>query len=70
MDLILRAIEALSTMDDYSEEICLNNELVQLVKELIELPDKSEVFCSITKVYSVCSHWMFFLYHKKYGVLG
>ncbi|KAL8496462.1 hypothetical protein ACS0TY_020250 [Phlomoides rotata] len=46
LDLILRAIEALSTMDDYSEEICLNNELVQLVKELIKLPDKYEVASS------------------------
>ncbi|KAL0436351.1 UNVERIFIED_CONTAM: protein saal1 [Sesamum radiatum] len=46
LDLILRAIEALSTMDDYSQEICLNRELLQLVKELIKLPDKFEVASS------------------------
>ncbi|KAL6516727.1 hypothetical protein OROGR_020032 [Orobanche gracilis] len=43
LDSVLRAIEALSTMDDYSQEICLNKELLQLVKELIELPDKFEI---------------------------
>ncbi|KAL0417649.1 UNVERIFIED_CONTAM: hypothetical protein Sradi_1178400 [Sesamum radiatum] len=46
LDLILRTIEALSTMDDYSQEICLNRELLQLVKELIKLPDKFEVASS------------------------
>ncbi|KAL8057749.1 hypothetical protein ABFX02_04G204100 [Erythranthe guttata] len=46
LDLILRAIEVLSTMDNYSQEICLNKELLQLAKELIELPDKFEVFSS------------------------
>ncbi|GFP95378.1 hypothetical protein PHJA_001682100 [Phtheirospermum japonicum] len=46
LDSVLRAIEALTTMDDYSQEICLNKELMQLVKELIELPDKFEVASS------------------------
>ncbi|XP_012837946.1 PREDICTED: protein saal1, partial [Erythranthe guttata] len=46
LDLILRAIEVLSTMDNYSQEICLNKELLQLAKELIELPDKYEVSSS------------------------
>lgn len=43
LDLILRTIEALSVLDDYSQQICLNKELLQLLKELIELPDKTEV---------------------------
>ncbi|GER39713.1 ARM repeat superfamily protein [Striga asiatica] len=46
LDLILRAIEALSTMDEYSQEICLNKELLQLIRDLIELPDKFEVASS------------------------
>ncbi|KAK6163439.1 hypothetical protein DH2020_000303 [Rehmannia glutinosa] len=46
LDMVLRAIEALSTMDEYSQEICLNKELLQLVKDLIELPDKFEVASS------------------------
>ncbi|KAL3616066.1 hypothetical protein CASFOL_040360 [Castilleja foliolosa] len=46
LDSVLRAIEALSTMDDYSQEICQNKELMQLVKELIELPDNFEVASS------------------------
>ncbi|CAA0815008.1 ARM repeat superfamily protein [Striga hermonthica] len=46
LDLVLRAIEALSTMDEYSKEICLNKELLQLIRDLIELPDKFEVASS------------------------
>ncbi|KAK4440662.1 protein saal1 [Sesamum alatum] len=46
LDLILRTIEALSTIDDCSQGICLNRELLQLVKELIKLPDKFEVASS------------------------
>lgn len=45
LDLILRTIEELTSMDKYSEEICQNKELLQLACELIELPDKFEV-CS------------------------
>lgn len=45
LDLILRTIEELTSMDKYSEEICQNKELLQLARELIELPDKFEV-CS------------------------
>ncbi|KAG8387563.1 hypothetical protein BUALT_Bualt02G0034400 [Buddleja alternifolia] len=46
LDLILRTIEALSILDDYSQEIYLNKELLQLLKELIQLPDKFEVASS------------------------
>ncbi|GFQ05758.1 hypothetical protein PHJA_002719900, partial [Phtheirospermum japonicum] len=46
LDSVLRAIEALSTMDNCSQEICLNKELMQLVKQLIEFPDKFEVASS------------------------
>ncbi|XP_057805146.1 uncharacterized protein LOC131020385 isoform X2 [Salvia miltiorrhiza] len=46
LDLILRTIEELSTMDNYSQEICENKELLQLVRELIILPDKFEVASS------------------------
>ncbi|XP_042045348.1 uncharacterized protein LOC121791476, partial [Salvia splendens] len=42
LDLILRTIEELSTMDNCSEEICENKELLQLARELIDLPDKFE----------------------------
>ncbi|KAL2485618.1 ARM repeat superfamily protein [Abeliophyllum distichum] len=43
LELILRTIEALSVIDEYSEQICLNKELFQLLNELIKLPDKIEV---------------------------
>ncbi|XP_041992010.1 uncharacterized protein LOC121742932 isoform X2 [Salvia splendens] len=46
LDLILRTIEELSTMDNCSEEICENKELLQLARELIDLPDKFEVASS------------------------
>lgn len=46
LGLILRTIEELSTMDKYSEEISENKELLQLVKELIKLPDIFEVSSS------------------------
>lgn len=43
LDNILRAIESLSTTDDYSQEISSNMELVQLICNLVKLPDKMEV---------------------------
>ncbi|XP_031402754.1 protein SAAL1 isoform X2 [Punica granatum] len=43
LDVILRTIEALSTMDDYSQEISSNKELVQLICNLVKLPDKMEI---------------------------
>ncbi|KAK9279560.1 hypothetical protein L1049_013239 [Liquidambar formosana] len=43
LDLILRAIEALSVIDGYSQQICSNKELFQLIYNLIKLPDKFEV---------------------------
>ncbi|XP_065860034.1 uncharacterized protein [Euphorbia lathyris] len=46
LDVILRAIEALSTVDCLSQEICCNKELFQLVCDLVKLPDKAEVFNS------------------------
>lgn len=43
LDLILRAIEALSVMDDHSKEICSSTELFQLICDLVKFPDKAEV---------------------------
>ncbi|KAA8550254.1 hypothetical protein F0562_001938 [Nyssa sinensis] len=43
LDLILRTMEALSVIDDYSQEICSNKELFQLLNVLVKLPDKIEV---------------------------
>uniref|UniRef100_A0A5B7BF14 Protein saal1 n=1 Tax=Davidia involucrata TaxID=16924 RepID=A0A5B7BF14_DAVIN len=43
LDLILRTMEALSAIDDYSQEICSNKELFQLLNVLVKLPDKIEV---------------------------
>ncbi|XP_073154189.1 uncharacterized protein [Henckelia pumila] len=40
---ILSSIEALCVMEDCSEEICLNKELLQLLEELIKFPDKLEI---------------------------
>ncbi|MED6132918.1 hypothetical protein PIB30_023323 [Stylosanthes scabra] len=49
LDLILRAIEALSVIDDHSQEICSSKELFQLVCDLIKFPDKVEVGnCCVT----------------------
>ncbi|KAG4972225.1 hypothetical protein JHK85_038646 [Glycine max] len=45
LDLILRAIEALSVMDDHSQEICSSSELFQLLCDLVKFPDKVEVHC-------------------------
>lgn len=45
LDVILRAVEALSVMDGYSQEISSNKELFQAVLDLIKLPDKGEVQC-------------------------
>ncbi|XP_050211722.1 uncharacterized protein LOC126661880 isoform X2 [Mercurialis annua] len=46
LDVILRTIEALSTLDGHSQEICCNEELFQLVCDLVKLPDKAEVASS------------------------
>ncbi|KAK3033542.1 hypothetical protein RJ639_034003 [Escallonia herrerae] len=46
LDLILRTLEALSVIDDYSQEIYSNKELFQLLGDLIKLPDKMEVATS------------------------
>jgi len=43
LDLILRTIEALSVIDDYSQEISSNGELFRLLIDLVKLPDKIEV---------------------------
>lgn len=43
LDIILSAIESLSIIDDYSQEICSNKELFQLIFDLVESPDKVEV---------------------------
>ncbi|XP_027773633.1 protein saal1 isoform X2 [Solanum pennellii] len=42
LDLILQTVEALSVIDDYSQEICSNKELFQLLVQLIKHPDKAE----------------------------
>ncbi|CAH2072135.1 unnamed protein product [Thlaspi arvense] len=46
LEIILRAIEALSASDSHSKEICSSKELFQLVCELIKLQDKAEVAAS------------------------
>ncbi|XP_059663371.1 uncharacterized protein LOC132309035 [Cornus florida] len=43
LDLILRTIEALSVINDYSQEISSNKELFHLLKDLVKLPDKIEI---------------------------
>ncbi|XP_014498326.1 protein saal1 [Vigna radiata var. radiata] len=49
LDLILRAIEALSVLDDHSQEICSSTELFQLICDLVKFPDKVEVGnCCVT----------------------
>ncbi|KAJ1388962.1 Armadillo-type fold [Sesbania bispinosa] len=49
LDLILRAIEALSVIDDHSQEICSSKELFQLICDLVKFPDKVEVGnCCVT----------------------
>ncbi|KAK7324892.1 hypothetical protein VNO77_28812 [Canavalia gladiata] len=49
LDLILRAIEALSVMNDHSQEICSSKELFQLICDLVKFPDKVEVGnCCVT----------------------
>ncbi|KAL1298715.1 hypothetical protein HN51_043019 [Arachis hypogaea] len=49
LDLILRALEALSVIDDHSQEICSSKELFQLICDLIKFPDKVEVGnCCVT----------------------
>ncbi|XP_057533901.1 uncharacterized protein LOC130811663 isoform X3 [Amaranthus tricolor] len=46
LDSVLRAIEALSVMDDYSERICSNKEVLQMAMELIKIPEKQEISSS------------------------
>ncbi|BAB10603.1 unnamed protein product [Arabidopsis thaliana] len=46
LEIILRAIEALSASDSYSKEICSSKELFQLVCDLMKLQDKAEVATS------------------------
>lgn len=43
LDVILRAIEALSVTDDHSDKISSNKELIGLVCDLVKLPDKVEI---------------------------
>ncbi|XP_058197847.1 uncharacterized protein LOC131313519 isoform X2 [Rhododendron vialii] len=43
LDLILQTIEALSVIDDYSQEVSSNAELFQLLIDLVKFPDKIEV---------------------------
>ncbi|XVF69061.1 hypothetical protein PTKIN_Ptkin11bG0050800 [Pterospermum kingtungense] len=46
LDVILRALEALSVIDGYSQEICSNKETFQLLCDLIKFADKVEVSSS------------------------
>ncbi|KAL5709667.1 hypothetical protein ACHQM5_020330 [Ranunculus cassubicifolius] len=46
LDTILRVIEALSALDNYSKLISSNKELLQLIYDLLTLPDKVEVSSS------------------------
>ncbi|KAJ6311006.1 hypothetical protein OIU76_015680 [Salix suchowensis] len=50
LDVILRAVEALSILDGHSQEICSSKKLLQLVCDLIKLPDKAEVASSCVTV--------------------
>lgn len=43
LDVILRAIEALSGIEEHSQQICSNKELFQLVRDLVKFPDAFEV---------------------------
>lgn len=43
LDVILRAVEALSGNEEHSRELCSNKELFQLVRDLVKLPDAFEV---------------------------
>lgn len=48
-DLVLRTAEALSVIDDYSQELCSSKELFRHLIDLIKLPDKIEVAnCCVT----------------------
>ncbi|KAL9232062.1 hypothetical protein vseg_007209 [Gypsophila vaccaria] len=46
LDIILRTIESLSVIDDYSKEICSKKEVAHMVVELIKLPEKIEISSS------------------------
>ncbi|KNA21993.1 hypothetical protein SOVF_038050 isoform A [Spinacia oleracea] len=46
LDSILRAVEALSVTDDYSERISSKKEVVQMAIELIKIPEKIEISSS------------------------
>ena len=46
LDIILRAIEALTVTDSYSQELCLSKKLIHLLATLIKLGDKIEVATS------------------------
>lgn len=46
LDAILRAVEALSGIEEHSQEFCSNKKLFQLVCELVKLPDAFEVSSS------------------------
>ncbi|CAI9272899.1 unnamed protein product [Lactuca saligna] len=46
LDIILRAIEALTVIDSYSQELCSSKKLVHLLATLIKLGDKIEVATS------------------------
>ncbi|GAB2234803.1 hypothetical protein Droror1_Dr00004069 [Drosera rotundifolia] len=46
LESILRVIEAVSTSNEYSQEISFNLELFQMAVELVKLPDKLEVASS------------------------
>ncbi|XP_028756837.1 uncharacterized protein LOC114716065 isoform X1 [Neltuma alba] len=49
LDLLLRVIEALSVIDDHSQEICSSQKLFELISCLIKFPDKVEVAsCCVT----------------------
>lgn len=53
LDLILRAIEALSVIDDHSQEICSSKELFELASGLVKFSDKFEVEYTIAVAYAV-----------------
>ncbi|KAJ6410069.1 hypothetical protein OIU84_009547 [Salix udensis] len=58
LDVILRAIEALSILDGHSQEICSSKKLLQLVCDLIKLPDKAEVYWTTLSLISIANHML------------
>lgn len=65
LDVILRAIEAISIIDGHSQEISSNKDLFRLVSELVKFPDKAEVHSRLLEnVVTPCSTFTDTLFMK------